>query len=329
MTQPAAKLLAFIAALFLVAAAPGGGPWAKALELTARQVPLNATAPEQTRVGRLVWRGGLAVTSPSERFGGLSGLLVSPDGTTLTAVSDEGFWIGATIAYGGDGTLAGLTDGRIKRLRGQDGKLLSGKTLQDAESLTVLADGSFLVGYERDHRIWIYPSGDNPLAGRAEPLPAPPGLSDLPDNGGIEALATLADGSILAIAEGNEDDKESPAFLWRDGIWSQLRYPHFENYRPSDAARLPNGDLMVMERRYTVLDGVGIRLTMVPAAAIVPGAVLRPVEVARLLPPLTVDNMEGIDVRRNERGETLIYLISDDNFSLGQRTLLLMFALEE
>ena len=329
MTQSTAKFLGFFATLLLLAAAPASEPWAKVLELTARAVPLNANAPEQTRIGRLVWRGGLAITSPNDRFGGLSGLLISSDGTKLTAVSDEGFWITATVTYGNDGSLAGLTNGQIKRLRGTNGKILSGKTLQDAESLTGWADGSFLVGYERDHRIWIYSTGKDPLASKATALPAPPGLADLPGNSGLESLATLADGRILAIAEGNENDNESPAFLWRDGAWSRLRYARVENYRPSDAARLPSGDLLIVERRYTVLEGVGIRLVTLPAAAVVPGAVLQPVEIARLLPPLTIDNMEGVSVRRNERGETLIYLVSDDNFSIVQRTLLLMFALEE
>ena len=66
-----------------------------------------------------------------------------------------------------------------------------------------------------------------------------------------------------------------------------------------------------------------------PAAAVGAGALLQPVEVARLLPPLTLDNMEAIDVRQNERGETLVYMLSDDNNSIIQRTLLLMFAFEE
>jgi hypothetical protein len=154
-------------------------------------------------------------------------------------------------------------------------------------------------------------------------------LSDLPDNSGIEAMTTLADGSLLAIAEDNDESRESRAFLWRDGVWSHLRYPRFENYRPSDAARLPSGDLLVLERRYTLLQGVGNRLVRLPAASVVPGALLQPVEIARLLPPLSIDNMEGLAVRQNEQGETLIYMISDDNFNVVQRNLLLMFLLEE
>jgi hypothetical protein len=40
-----------------------------------------------------------------------------------------------------------------------------------------------------------------------------------------------------------------------------------------------------------------------------------------------IDNMEGIAVHRNARGDTIITVVSDDNFSVIQRTLLLQFAL--
>ena len=40
-----------------------------------------------------------------------------------------------------------------------------------------------------------------------------------------------------------------------------------------------------------------------------------------------IDNMEGIAVSRNARNETIITLVSDDNFSVIQRNLLLQFML--
>ena len=40
-----------------------------------------------------------------------------------------------------------------------------------------------------------------------------------------------------------------------------------------------------------------------------------------------IDNMEGLAVRPGENGETLLTIVSDDNNSLLQRTLLLQFAL--
>jgi hypothetical protein len=42
-----------------------------------------------------------------------------------------------------------------------------------------------------------------------------------------------------------------------------------------------------------------------------------------------IDNMEGIDVHVNAEGETIVTMISDDNFSMIQRNLLLQFALVE
>jgi hypothetical protein len=42
-----------------------------------------------------------------------------------------------------------------------------------------------------------------------------------------------------------------------------------------------------------------------------------------------IDNMEGLSVHRSAGGETVLTLISDDNFSTVQRTLLLQFMLAE
>ena len=39
-----------------------------------------------------------------------------------------------------------------------------------------------------------------------------------------------------------------------------------------------------------------------------------------------IDNMEGVALRREKDGKTLLYMISDDNYNLVlQRTVLLMF----
>ena len=51
-----------------------------------------------------------------------------------------------------------------------------------------------------------------------------------------------------------------------------------------------------------------------------------PQDIAWLAAPLTIDNMEGLAIRKEE-GRTFIYLVSDDNFSPLQRTLLLKFEL--
>ncbi len=314
-------------AIAWAAAAPDAG--ARKIEIMTRPVPLNRAAPEQMRVGRrLAWRGGIEITFPNTRMGGLSGLLVSADGRELIAVADEGSWLAAAISYDADGFLTGLSDGWTGPLRDTAGRPLKGKSEQDAEAMARMADGSILVAFERQHRLWRYAAGEAPLRGPAVPVPAPAGFVKLPKNNGIEALVTLTDNSLLAVAEG-KGEARGQVFLRRDGAWAQLRYRRLGSYRPTGAARLPDGDLLILERRFSWSEGLGLRLVRLPAAAVVAGAELHPLEVARLAPPLSIDNMEAIDIRRSEDGEILVYLLSDDNFNPAQRTLLLMFAYQE
>ncbi len=315
--------------LVLLAAAPGTPALAAPLEISARPVPLHAENPERVSVGSLRFRGGLELTSEDRRFGGLSALLLSADGARLTAVTDRGHWLTARLIAAADGAPRALAEPEIGALHGPSGNHLSGKRETDSESLSRLADGTLVVGFERDHRLWRYPAGANPLAGQPEEIPVPAGLQTLRSNSGIEALATLADGALLAIAEGRKEEATSPAFLWRGGAWSELVYPRLPGFRPTGATTLPGGDLLVIERSFNLFDGVAIRLQRIPAARIQAGATLSGTTLAVLRRPLTLDNMEGVAARRSATGETLLYLISDDNFRPLQRTLLLVFALEE
>ena len=300
-----------------------------AIEVTASLRRLNVEDWTQDAVGDLIWRGGLELTSTAPNFGGFSGLLVSPDGTRLTAVSDQGRWLTARLVYNAAGQLSGLEDATMGQLKGVDGMPLDGKSRQDAESLARLPDGSLLLSFERDHRIWRYGPGAEPLAGLPQPLPVPDAMGLLSGNQGIEALVTLENGQLLAIAEGHQAQERYPAFLWDEGKWHELSFSGVEGHRPTGITRLPNGDLLLVERRFTTLGGLSLRLGIIPAATVRPGARLESREIARLLPPLTIDNFEGIAAWRGSKGETLIALISDDNFSPLQRTLLLLFELRE
>jgi hypothetical protein len=323
-----------VALSVVLAALVFSGPAAaEPVELVTVLRPMNPQAPEETRFGPLTWRGGLEITSPDPRFGGLSGLLVSADGRHLTAVTDRGHWVSARILYDREGNLSGLAEAEIAPLHGPKGGHLKTKKMQDAESLARLPDGSLLVAFERRHRIWRYPVRQRPLSGRPRALDPPPGLDKVKSNSGMEALAALPGGGLLAVVEGRKTDARNPAYLWRGGAWTALGYRREGRFRPTGATVLPDGGVLVVERRFNAMEGLGIRLVRLPAAALdptpAPGTVLEGEEVARLAPPLTLDNMEGIAARRGENGETLITLVSDDNFNAIQRTLLLVFELQD
>ena len=107
-----------------------------------------------------------------------------------------------------------------------------------------------------------------------------------------------------------------------------------DGYNPTGATTLPGGDVLVLERFYSFIDGSKPRIRRIAEHSIEPGAVLEGDLVAELKPPLTVDNMEGITARPADsatpNGKAIVYLVSDDNFdSPEQRTLLMMFELEE
>jgi hypothetical protein len=319
--------LLILSLLCLCVAAPDGAR-AQAISLFSQTVPLNSRNADQLNAGQLIYRGGIALRSTDRRFGGYSGLHISADGRRLMAVSDRGTWLRLNLRYNGAGKLTGARNGRIGALKGINGEALKGR-LGDAESLAMLPDGSVLVSFERRHRLLHYPSASNPLTGIPGRYPAPPGLAAGPSNGGIETLVHVGRGYLLAISERQRaGPKALRGWVGVDGGWQDFNYARTGSFRPTDATLLPNGDILVLERRFLLGKGNAIRLVRLPRRAIAPGRTLRGREIARIATPMTVDNFEGIGARPGGAGETLIYLISEDNFNPLQRTLLMMFSLK-
>jgi hypothetical protein len=307
-----------------------GEPAGEAVAVRSSPVPLNPRDPTLTRVGRLQYQGGLHLTSDDDRFGGLSALSVSGDGASLTAVTDQGGWLTAHVGYDERGWLKEVTDVRMGQLHAPSGRPLGGKEFQDAESLARLPDGSMIVGFERAHRLWKYPAGPNPLDGSPVPMRVPNNLYKAPPNGGIEALGSLWDGRLFALTEYWIDKDAVRGWLGGGAGWWEIGYRFQGAYRPSDAGVMPNDDLAVVERAYNPSRGIiGIRITQVRTEDLRKGAKLQAEVLADLQPPLTLDNFEGIACRADADGRSLFYLVSDDNFSDDQRTLLLLFALAD
>ena len=124
-------------------------------------------------------------------------------------------------------------------------------------------------------------------------------------------------------------DLLQPGFQLLPQARGQFSVRRTDNFDVSDAVLLPPGDLLILERKFSWLGGLGIRIRRIQLKSIRPGAVVDGPSIFNADLGQEVDNMEGIDAHVTAEGDTVLTMVSDDNFSPLQRTLLLQFTLVE
>ncbi|WP_448582874.1 esterase-like activity of phytase family protein [Thermaurantiacus sp.] len=299
----------------------------RAIAIATHAVPLDRREPERTDLGRLRYLGGLSLTSKDKAFGGLSGLLFEHACGRLLAVNDVGSWLILEPEEQGD-RLVGVRTAIVAPILDPSGKPPPRKYFADAEAvMRDPATGDTLVWFELDHRAQRYRgvSACKPasLAMAAHAVERPQAIQRWRSNKGVEAAAP--DGqAILLLAEGQPEGAEHIAAVRiAGGTVTHFRYPAAEGFLATSLAELAPGLHVLLQRSRSPTGGFYARLSLLRVAA--EGTTER-FEVARLAPPLVVDNMEGIAVRR-EGSRTFLYIVSDNNFLPTQRTLLMKFEL--
>jgi hypothetical protein len=303
------------------------------IEVNARPLPSFDTRDRsRVRFGELEYRSGLVLTSRFRGFGGLSGLRLDAKGERFIAISDKGGWFTGRIVYKGR-EMVGLDDVEASPMLGPDGKPITSRGWFDSEALAL--DGSLVyVGLERVNQILRFDFAKGFTRAHGELIQLPLGVRKLPYNKGIEALVVVPKGlplagTLIAISERGLDAQGNiTAFLIGKtmGLFSIRRTDDFD---VSDAVLLPSGALLILERKFSWLGGVGIRIRRTALASIAPGAVIDGPSIFEADLGHEIDNMEGIDAHVTPEGDTVLTMVSDDNFSLIQRNLLLQFTLVE
>jgi hypothetical protein len=319
------SLLGFVGLVWLLA-----GPAVRAEPVVVRTavLELNPNAPAEVQLGRLDYLGGLilAASEGGGGFGGYSGIAVDADGAGLWAISDTGHWLRLDFRRNEAGLPTDIAAAEILPLRDANGAEITRKVLNDAEGLRHLADGRWLVSLERAHRLWFY---DRPGGVATATVSVPASVAQQPNNGGIEAVAAFANGDLLLFSEDMaalNGSHGQAAWLWREGAWRDLVWPARDDFKPTDAVALENGDVIVLERYFRPIIGPKARLQRISAASMQgKEAVLQPELLAEWAAPYSVDNMEALDVRRMPDGSLWLYVMSDDNQNILQRTLLMVF----
>ncbi len=304
-------------------------------KIEVRAQPIEAFDPRDAsrlRFGSLAFRGGLVLTSPYRHFGGLSGLRVFSDGARFVAVTDRGHWLRARIGYR-DGRPVAIEDAEMAPILGADGRPLNRRGWYDAESIA-MDNGTLYVGIERVHEIVRFDFGKDGLRARGRPIPVPQGVKALPSNRGLECLALPARGqplagTLIAISERGLDRSGNIQGFLIGGAGGTFTVRRTDEFDVSDCTITPDGDLLLLERRFSWTRGVAMRIRRVALSSIGQGAVVNGPELILADMGYQIDNMEGISVHRAADGALVLTLVSDDNFSIFQRTLLLQFVLTE
>ena len=297
-----------------------------------RRSPPSTTAIRRARVSAR-WNSAAGSRSPrnTNRSAAFPPSTSSPTAAISSRVTDHGSWLRGRIVYR-DGKPAGIADAEMAPMLAWDGKPLAAHRWYDAESLTEL-DGQLYVGIERVEKIVRFDYRRDGLAARGKPIKVPDDFKTFTYNKSLECLAAPPKGSPLAgqlivVTEHSLDAQGNHRSYILDGNRvARFSVKRSDDFDVSDCTILPPADLLLLERRFSLLRGLAMRIRRIPLASIKPDTLIdgKPLIVADLA--YQIDNMEGIAVHTNAAGETILTLVSDDNFSVIQRNLLLQFAL--
>ncbi|PWJ84834.1 hypothetical protein C7441_104101 [Pseudaminobacter salicylatoxidans] len=303
------------------------------MEVTTRPITQFEIGRDRTRFGPLEFIGGLEMVSSGRNFGGFSAMRFMTPGKDFIGVADTGFWFFGQVNHDAEQRPSGISDFRMVRMTDEAGSPIDDKWQADAESLAI-RDGVATVGFERNHRLvqfHIDPENMQPPLRKLDFLVP---KHELRINRGLETVAwsppgSALTGALVVVSERSLDSKGNvfAAVLSgpEKGVFTVVRHDDFDI---TDGAFLPNGDLLLLERSFSVLSGVRMRLRRLPADSIGNGKVADGPVLMQAGMNYQIDNMEAMDVWRRADGALIVSLMSDDNQSFLQRSLYLEFSLQ-
>ena len=276
-------------------------------------------APQQT--GTMRFARGWRLVSPHSRFGGFSAIArMAPDRFQL--VGDNGYWTRLTLDSRG-----AVPKVDIRPLPTPDGRPAR-KSMADTEAMIFDPEsGKTWVALEHINQIWRLDADLSKIESRRK-LPEP----RWPKNRGPEAMARLADGRTVVFSEDADNDprgREALIYIGDPAAPGPAPIRFFYDSRGkglvSDAAPLPDGQILLVHRRLGFFPVFTTIIAIVDPADIGKDAVVRSRTIGRVPTPLA-ENYEGAAVSV-EGGRTWLWLVADDNFNMWQRSLLLQFEL--
>ncbi|QKC94730.1 esterase-like activity of phytase family protein [Mesorhizobium sp. NZP2298] len=303
-------------------------------EVSARPISQFKIGHDEKQFGPLEFVGGLEMTSPSRDFGALSAFRFLKGGSDFIGVADTGYWFFGTVARDADGRPVAIQNFRMQQMVDQSGQPIDEKWEVDAEGLAV-KDGIATVGFERNHRVSQFRIDPTNMKAPYRQLDFLVPARELRQNRGFETVTHANangqhEGGLVVVSEKSLDKAgniyaaiiEGP----HKGVFTVKRNGDFDI---TDGAFLPDGDLLLLERSFSMAGGLKMRLRRIYGESVAKGAVADGPVLLEADMGYQIDNMEGLDVWTRYDGALMVSLISDDNHSILQRNLYLEFILHQ
>lgn len=314
------RFLAGLALVLLLSASVAQAPDRNSV-VRFEPITLDRDQPNRKMFGAFRLLGAWRLSSSNPTFGGISSMRVS-DGR-VTALSDAAF----VLQFRFDGK---REQSRLKS-RPLPGIYTSREPDRDSESMTRdPRTGEVWVGFEASNTVRRFSRNLNAKRAWA----APPAMARWPENQGPEGLVRLSDGRFLIFSEASPGPELSTEVLLFPGdpiLYSRSPLRFFykppSGFSPTDAAELPDGRVLVLNRHFSIFDGVSAMVTVIDPRQIAADRIIPSKLIVQLKPPLNIDNMEALSIERIA-GRIIVWIGSDDNFNPMQQTLLFKFELD-
>ena len=251
--------------------------------------------------------GFLNIDRNEKDYGGFSGLVISNEGTEALVVTDKSFFFVLELRRDENDILTGYSVIRKGRILSSKGEHLNGRNT-DSESIVIDENNNYYISFESNHRIMMHAE----VEGKGVFVPKHPMFRKLSVNKGIEALAIDADNRLIAIPEKPPlGISDIPIFRLQNNKWEIIKYVKInDNFLVTDAEILPQGLLLILERKFSWTQGFKTRFRLIS------------LDKFDNTEPITVftstanqfDNLEGVALWRDKKGEMRILTVSDDNF---------------
>jgi len=300
------------------------------MEARTRPITRFRIGSDDMRFGDLEFAGGLEINASSRHFGALSGFRFVEGQGRFVGVTDTGFWVDGTLVRDADGKPAAIGELAMTAIAGRGGAPITGKWQADAEGIAA-HNGGFWISFEREHRIARYETdGGERRWQAAAPPPVP--LHELRRNRGFEGIAigtkaSALTGALVGVTENSLDaDGNVMAFVRpATGEPFEFSVTKRDDFYVTDVDFMPDGDLILLERRFNVRDGVAMRLRRIDDAEITSRATIDGEILLEADMRFQIDNMEGLSITEDDDGVARLTIVSDDNHSILQRSLLIEF----